>query len=252
MNTENITIGKKAIRGRNGFIGWINYRVLPSIGSCIGTFLLGSLASVPIYIIAFIVMAFAATLSWIKAESMEDFAQNEWVVSLTLLTTMLFIIWRCYKKHHIHISFSKAFLLPKKIIILLSIAIGLIQFLPIRILEEYLNLPNWEDFSDMTHNPIGIITICLIGPIAEEMLLRGVVLRKMMRWNINPWYPIIISSLLFGFIHINPAQIPGAILCGILMAWITYRTKSLIPAIIIHVVNNSLCLFAQNILFTQY
>ena len=252
MDTENITIRKKTIRGRNGFIGWLSYRVLPSIGSCIGTFLLGSLASIPIYAIAFIFMSFAAKQSWIKAENMEDFTQNEWVVSLTLMGTMLFIIWRCYKKYHIHIRFSKAFLLSKKTIILSSIAIGIIQFFPISILEEYLNLPNREDFSDMTHNPIGILTMCLIGPIAEEMLVRGVVLRKMMRWNINSWYPIIISSLLFGFIHINPAQIPGAILGGILMAWITYRTKSLIPAIIIHIVNNSLCLFAQNILFTQY
>lgn len=241
MDTENLIIVRKPLRGRNGFIGWLNYRAFPSIGSCIGNFFLGSIASIPIYVIAFVIMAFAAKLSWIKAGSMEDFAQNEWVVSLTLLSTMLFIIWRCQRKYHIHIRFSKTFWHSKKTIILSSIVIGIVQFFPISLLEKYLKLPNWEDFSDLTHNPIGILTICLIGPIAEEMLLRGVVLRKMLRWNINPWYPIIVSSLLFGFIHINPAQIPGAFLMGIVMAWITYRTKSLIPAIIIHIVNNSLC-----------
>ena len=65
---------------------------------------------------------------------------------------------------------------------------------------------------------------------------------KMLRWNISPWYAIIGSSIMFGLIHLNPAQIPGAIILGIFMAWMCYRTRSLIPGIISHITNNTLCL----------
>ena len=70
-------------------------------------------------------------------------------------------------------------------------------------------------------------------------------MRKMLRWNISPWYAIIASSIMFGLIHLNPAQIPGAIIMGIVMAWMCYRTRSLIPGIIIHITNNTLCLIPE-------
>ena len=98
---------------------------------------------------------------------------------------------------------------------------------------------------DLAHNPIGILVLCIIAPIAEEYLFRGLMMRKMLRWNISPWYAIIASSIMFGLIHLNPAQIPGAIILGIVMAWMCYRTKSLIPGIIIHITNNTLCLIPE-------
>ena len=107
-----------------------------------------------------------------------------------------------------------------------------------------MNLPDYmeQDFVDLTHNPIGILVLCIIAPIAEEYLFRGLMMRKMLKWNISPWYAIIGSSIMFGLIHLNPAQIPGAIILGIFMAWMCYRTRSLIPGIIIHITNNTLCL----------
>ena len=106
-----------------------------------------------------------------------------------------------------------------------------------------MDLPDYleQDFVDLAHNPIGILVLCIIAPIAEEYLIRGLMMRKMLRWNISPWYAIIASSIMFGLIHLNPAQIPGPIILGIVMAWMCYRTRSLNPGIIIHITNNTLC-----------
>ena len=51
---------------------------------------------------------------------------------------------------------------------------------------------------------------------------------------------ILIASLLFGVVHMNPAQIPFAFLLGAMFGWLYYRTGSLLPGIIGHVLNNSI------------
>jgi membrane protease YdiL (CAAX protease family) len=50
----------------------------------------------------------------------------------------------------------------------------------------------------------------------------------------------VVSALIFGLFHINPAQIVPAFLLGLLFAYIYYTTKSLLPTIILHIVSNGL------------
>ena len=54
------------------------------------------------------------------------------------------------------------------------------------------------------------------------------------------WVAIIASALIFGVVHGNPAQIPFAFLLGVMFGWLYYRTRSLLPGIIGHVLNNSI------------
>lgn len=44
----------------------------------------------------------------------------------------------------------------------------------------------------------------------------------------SPVKAIILSALIFGIFHINPAQVVGAIV-GCLVAWLYYKTGSLVP-----------------------
>ena len=44
-----------------------------------------------------------------------------------------------------------------------------------------------QDFVNLAHNPIGILMLSIIAPIAEEYLFRGLMMRKMLKWNISPW-----------------------------------------------------------------
>ena len=76
----------------------------------------------------------------------------------------------------------------------------------------------------------------------EELLFRGAITKALLQ-QYNPTKAILISALLFGAFHINPAQILPAFLIGILLAWTYYKTGSLIPCIFMHILNNSLSVY---------
>ena len=108
-------------------------------------------------------------------------------------------------------------------------------------------LPNWLEstFSNMEGSWLGVLAIAIIGPILEEMLFRGAVTTELLK-RYSPQKAILFSALIFGIFHINPAQVLNAFLLGLLLAWLFYKTRSLIPGILIHILNNSLSVY-----FTQ-
>lgn len=228
-------------KGRNGTKGWFLYRAWPGTRSAISVYLMSMLAALPVGIAAAFSCAFIEFLTKTTINS------TAWIMAIYMLAAELYMIHKCRKKFHLRVRLEKIQKMPKTIIFLLAFWVGLFQFIPMTTLENFMNLPDYmeQDFADLAHNPIGILVLCIIAPIAEEYLFRGLMMRKMLRWNISPWYAIIGSSIMFGLIHINPAQIPGAIIIGIVMAWMCYRTKSLIPGIIIHITNNTLCLIPE-------
>ncbi len=99
----------------------------------------------------------------------------------------------------------------------------------------------------MSENILGILAICIIGPICEELLFRGAIMYPMLRKGINPAVCIFVSALIFGIIHFNPAQIPVAMLVGILFGIIYYYTKSLVATSICHIINNSTSVLLMSI-----
>ena len=227
-------------KGRNGTKGWLLYRAWPGTKSAIYVYLMSMLAAFPVGIAAALSCEFIEFLT-------KTTINSAWIPAIYTLAMELYVIHKCRKKFHLRVRLEKIQQMPKTIIFLLAFIVGLFQAIPISALESFMNLHNYieQEIADLTHNPIGILTLCIIAPIAEEYLFRGLMMRKMLRWNISPWYAIIGSSIMFGLIHLNPAQIPGPIILGIVMAWMCYRTRSLIPGIIIHITNNTLCLIPE-------
>ena len=93
----------------------------------------------------------------------------------------------------------------------------------------------------MMHHPLGYVAIGIFAPLAEEIVFRGDILRRLLAVGspANPWIAITISALLFGLIHLNFAQGVHAFLMGLLLGWLYVRTRSIIPGIAFHWVNNS-------------
>jgi membrane protease YdiL (CAAX protease family) len=111
------------------------------------------------------------------------------------------------------------------------------------VITEKLNLTNLleNQLTALSNSFVGILTIALIGPLAEEMVFRVGIEGHLLRKGLKPWYAILISAAIFSIIHLNPAQMLGAFALGILFGWLFYRTGSAIPSILGHVLNNSLC-----------
>ncbi len=114
---------------------------------------------------------------------------------------------------------------------------NLVQFVDI-----YYPIPDlMEDtFESLSHNPLGILSMTLLAPILEEVMFRGAIQGYLMRNYKNPYVGILVASLVFGVFHLNPIQVIYASLLGFILGWIYYRTGSLLPVVIGHVLNNSL------------
>lgn len=111
-------------------------------------------------------------------------------------------------------------------------------------------LPNLveQEFDMVLRNRWGYLTIGLLAPLSEELVLRGAVLRSLLRSSrLSPWGAIAISAALFALVHFNPAQMPHAFLIGLLLGWMYYRTDSILPGVAFHWVNNSIAYVLYNL-----
>lgn len=96
-------------------------------------------------------------------------------------------------------------------------------------------------FEQIMAQPIGYISIGIVAPLAEEMVFRGAILRKLLgrfgeKWH---WVAILISAVIFGAVHGNIPQFVHAALIGLLLGWMYYRTGSILPGVLLHWVNNT-------------
>ena len=117
------------------------------------------------------------------------------------------------------------------------------------IIAVWLGLENnfQREIEQMLDSGTGIISIAIIGPVLEELLFRGAIQGTLLHFFNKPWVAIVVASLLFGAIHGNPVQIFYATCMGIGFGWIYYRTGSLLPAIVGHIVNNSLAVISNHL-----
>lgn len=109
-------------------------------------------------------------------------------------------------------------------------------------LNELISLPDWleSDFTALSRTVLGVFSMALLAPLMEELLFRGAIMQSLTPEGRSPWRGIIVSAAIFGIIHVNPAQVFFAFLMGLAFAWLTWQTQSLLPAIVGHVLNNSL------------
>lgn len=131
--------------------------------------------------------------------------------------------------------------IPNKWSILIASAVFIVVMgLWTNYFSELAGLPdNMKDvFEQMMNNPLGIISIVVMAPLVEELLFRGAIQGHLMRKWKMPYLGIIVSSLIFGVVHGNPAQIPFAFVVGMALGWMYYLTGSLIPGMLMHFINN--------------
>ena len=98
--------------------------------------------------------------------------------------------------------------------------------------------------------PWGYVAIGILAPLAEEVVFRGAILRTLLgsMSKKNHWVAIMISAAIFGVVHANLAQFINALLMGLLLGWMYYRTGSLVPGILLHWVNNTMAYVLANIM----
>ncbi|GFP24593.1 uncharacterized protein HKBW3S42_00733 [Candidatus Hakubella thermalkaliphila] len=79
--------------------------------------------------------------------------------------------------------------------------------------------------------------VIFIAPVVEEIFFRGFVYPAF-RKKMGVVWGILLSSLVFALFHFEPYQIPPLLVIGAILAFIYEKTRSLLPVIILHGLNN--------------
>ncbi len=135
---------------------------------------------------------------------------------------------------------------------------GLIMVLPIIGLSNlivdvllYFSPQSYEKYADIIVNLMEntsviwlLIGVGIIAPIAEELIFRGFIQKRLLD-SFPVWAAIVIQAFFFALIHGNLVQMSYAFVIGIILGLLVYKSNSIYPAIILHVVNNSIAVFSD-------
>ena len=88
-----------------------------------------------------------------------------------------------------------------------------------------------------------IVTVVVMAPLFEEVIFRGVLLESTrVRYGVVAAW--LLSSAIFGIVHVHPTVVVNAFVMGLVLAFIYLRTDSLWSAIILHAINNGIAYLA--------
>ena len=82
------------------------------------------------------------------------------------------------------------------------------------------------------------LALCVMPAVAEELLFRGA-FQGLMR-PCGSAAAIFAPALLFGVLHLDLAQGLTAFACGVFLGWLAERSGSILPGMLLHLVNNAL------------
>lgn len=94
-----------------------------------------------------------------------------------------------------------------------------------------------EMMSNSTPIPL-ILFVAIIGPIFEELIFRGLLLKKLRVYGDKT--AIIYTSIAFGLFHTNISQILFAAVIGVVLGYIVCKTNNIKYSIMIHIIINML------------
>ncbi len=83
-----------------------------------------------------------------------------------------------------------------------------------------------------------LLVLAVLAPIVEELVFRGL----LYGWVAGRWGPLpafVVSSLVFAAAHAEPAHIMLVLPLGFWFGWLRWRTNSLWPTLITHMINNA-------------
>lgn len=107
--------------------------------------------------------------------------------------------------------------------------------------------PKQEDIADgFGPIPVQVLLIVIAAPISEEICFRGMLFGGL-REKLPRVAAALLAGVIFGALHAltGITAVPPLIAFGFLLALLYERTGSIVPCILLHMLNNSVALLAQ-------
>ena len=84
------------------------------------------------------------------------------------------------------------------------------------------------------------LAVVIVAPIGEEIVFRGFLQRFLEKYWKDITRAVLATSLFFAMIHFNPFWTIQIYLLGVILGFLSWKTKSVIPSIILHSINNGM------------
>ena len=97
-----------------------------------------------------------------------------------------------------------------------------------------------EIFMGVKDEPFAWLTLCLVGPLVEELIFREGIARHLRSLGMRTFWAALLSAAAFGIFHMNAAQAVAALLLGTALGLYYFRTNDLRLCLSAHVLNNTL------------
>lgn len=115
--------------------------------------------------------------------------------------------------------------------------IGFLQTLGYQVSESS-SLPNLDGVMLLP----ALLVIALLPALVEETVFRGILVRNLDENGSGLAATLVISGILFSIIHASPEQTVYQFVCGVCFALIVVRSKSVLPTMLAHFLNNAVIL----------
>lgn len=87
------------------------------------------------------------------------------------------------------------------------------------------------------------IALAVIPALTEEFVYRGAILHALKPYGDG--FAVVVSAALFGMGHIDPVTAPFAFLTGLVLGFVTVKSNSILPCVLIHLLNNLYALLCE-------
>ena len=92
---------------------------------------------------------------------------------------------------------------------------------------------------------LSFLSLCVVPALFEEGMVRGLVLSPLRRGG--NFFAVVFSSVCFAMLHGSTQNFLGPLLAGLVLSVLTIMFDSIIPAIVVHFVNNAFSFFTAEI-----
>ena len=84
------------------------------------------------------------------------------------------------------------------------------------------------------------LAVVVMAPIGEEIVFRGFLQKFLEEYWKDITRAVLVTSLFFAMIHFNPYWTIQIYLLGVILGFLSWKTKSVIPSVILHSINNGM------------
>jgi membrane protease YdiL (CAAX protease family) len=89
-----------------------------------------------------------------------------------------------------------------------------------------------------------ILVVAVMPAIFEELAFRGVILASLSR-VLSQGEAILVSALMFMVLHLMVPSFPHLLLMGVVLAYLRFKSRSLLPGMLLHFTHNLLCVLSE-------